>query len=66
MSSDAYTLFGRDSARVHNREVRDATHVLLHRTITTFAAQLQIKGATQPITSTELVNKMHQAGINCR
>lgn len=77
LSSDAYTLFGKRGAGVHNREVRMATEHLLYTLIPRFAGILDFQESTEDwpkhknhykikITEEKLPEILHREGINVR
>jgi tetratricopeptide (TPR) repeat protein len=70
LSSDAFTVFGQDSAAEHNAEVRRATAMLCGEVVPRFAAALRAAAARSPSVSAArcqwLVDEAHRAGINVR
>lgn len=65
LSSDAYTLFGQHNAALHNSRVRAATECLRERLVRNFADSLS-SFRRLPSSGAQLVEMMHECGINVR
>eukprot|EP01102_Stenamoeba_stenopodia_P002205 TRINITY_DN1198_c0_g1_i1.p1 TRINITY_DN1198_c0_g1~~TRINITY_DN1198_c0_g1_i1.p1 ORF type:complete len:1050 (+),score=251.40 TRINITY_DN1198_c0_g1_i1:69-3218(+) len=65
LSSDAYSLFGKDNAAEHDAEVTEATMFLFQQVIPEFADLLSRMDETT-LTAPRLIEELHRAGINIR
>jgi hypothetical protein len=65
LSSDAFTLFGRHDAHVHNSEVREATAIMLQSVLPSLTARLLSRDVmvAHPL---QLEASLHASGINIR
>lgn len=65
LSPDAFSGFGIHDRHVHNAEVRDATTFLMMERVPEFAKALVSRDAA-PITRGQLLEMLHEYGINAR
>jgi hypothetical protein len=64
LSSDAFTQFGRHNSQAHNEEVNAAFYYLLGTRIPQFV--INIIKEKRPFSQGDLVDRLHQFGINLR
>jgi len=65
LSSDAYSLFGKDNSTEHDAEVTEATMFLFNQVIPDFANTLS-RMDESILTASRFIEELHRAGINIR